>query len=75
MYLNAGGLNLSGKDSGSNPFGRTHVYLSLSIYIDIYTHTCVIPKGFEPESFLLKYQNLTFKYGIHSIEVDLYYLK
>jgi len=31
MYSNVGGLNLSGKDPGSNPFVRTQVYL----YIDI----------------------------------------
>ena len=40
---------MSEKDSGANPFGRTHVYLS------IYTHTCVISKGLKAESFSLKY--------------------
>ena len=31
LYPNVEGLNLSGKESGSNPFGRTHV--SLSLYV------------------------------------------
>jgi len=35
----------------------------------------VVPEGFEPESFPLKYEHPTFKYKIHSVEVDLYYLK
>ena len=34
-----------------------------------------VPEGFEPDSFPLKYQQPTFKYKIHSVEVDLYYLK
>jgi len=58
-------------DSGSNPCGMTQVYLSL------YTEreTCVIPEGFEPESFPLKYNPTTFEYKTYSIEADLYCLK
>ena len=41
----------------------------------IYTHTCVILKEFEAESFSLIYQHLTFEYKIHYIEVGLYYFK
>ena len=41
MYSNVGGLNLSGKDPGLNPFGRMQVYL-------IYTHTIVI-KDINPQ--------------------------
>ena len=37
--------------------------------------TCVLLKRFEAESFSLKYQHLTFKCKIHSVEVDLYYLQ
>ena len=35
MYSNIEGLNLSGKDSGSNPFGRTQVslYVCVCVYI------------------------------------------
>ena len=40
-----------------------------------HTYTCVLPKGFEVESFQLKCQHPTFKYKIHSVEVDLYYFK
>ena len=39
------------------------------------THTCVVLKRFEPESFPLKYNPTTFEYRIHSVEVDLYYFK
>jgi len=35
LYSNVGGLYLSGKDSGSNPFGMTQVSLSLSIHTHI----------------------------------------
>ena len=31
MYSNVGGLNLSGKDPGSNPFGRTQVCVCVCI--------------------------------------------
>jgi len=31
-----------------------------------HTHTCVIPEGFEAESFPLKNQHPTFEYKIHS---------
>ena len=37
--------------------------------------TCVLSKGFAPESFLLKYNPPTFEYKIHFVEVDLYYFK
>ena len=32
-------------------------------------------EGFEYKSFPLKFNLITFKYKIHSVEVDLYYLK
>ena len=64
LYSNVGGLYLSWKDSGSNPFGRTQVYIG-----------CVLPKRFEAESFPLKYEHLTFEYKMHSVKVDLYYFK
>jgi len=54
-------------------------YLSIYIYIERERErerdTCVLPKGFELESFQLKYNPPTFKYNIHSLEVDLYYFK
>jgi len=37
--------------------------------------TCVIPEGFEAESFPLKYNPTSSEYKIHSVEVDLYYFK
>jgi len=37
--------------------------------------TCVLPEGFEPESFQLKYNPPTFEYKIHSVEIDPYYFK
>jgi len=46
--------------------GQIWVDSYIYIYIDLW---------FELESFPLKYQHLTFKYKIHSVEVDLYYLK
>ena len=60
LFSNVGGLNMSGKYLSSNPFGRTQVNLS---------------KGFEAESFSLKYQHPIFENKIHSVEVDLYYFK
>ena len=39
------------------------------------SETCVLPKGFEPESFQLKYNPPTFEYKIHTVKVDLYYFK
>ena len=44
-----------------------------SLYIE--RETNIVPEGFEPEYFPLKYQHPTFKYKIYSVEVDLYYLK
>ena len=43
FYSNVGGLNLSWKDSDSNPFRRTQVYLSryIYIYISVYIYVCV----------------------------------
>jgi len=41
----------------------------------IYIYTCVLPKGFEPESSQLKYNPPIFEYKIQSIEVDIYYFK
>ena len=73
LYSNIGGLNLSRKDSYSNLFGMTQVYLYMCVYICVYT--CVLPKGFEHESFQLKYNPLTFEYKIYSVDVDLYYFK
>ena len=35
--------------------------------------TCVLLKGFEPESFPVKFNPPKFEYMIHSVEVDLYY--
>ena len=82
LYSNVGCWYLSGNDSTSNPSEKTQVSLSLYIYTYIYIYmrereieTLVVPEGFEPESFPLKYQHPTFKYKIHSVEVDLYYLK
>ena len=53
-----------------------------NIYTHIERETCVILKGFEAESFPLKYNPIplkynpmTFEYKIHSIEVDIHYLK
>jgi len=31
LYSNVGGLNLSGKDSGSNPFGRSQVHMCVCV--------------------------------------------
>ena len=60
----------------------TSLFLSLYIYIEreiyrerLYTHTYVLQKGFEAESFTHKYQHPTFEYKIYSVEVDLYYFK
>jgi len=44
LYSNIGGLYLSWKDSGSNPFEKTQVYLShthtlIYTYTYIHTHT------------------------------------
>jgi len=39
------------------------------------TYGGVLAKGFEVESFSLKFNPLTFEYKIHSIEVDLNYFK
>ena len=77
LHSNVEGLYLSGKDSGSNPSRMTQVYLSLYIYIHTHTRararahththvyiereTSVIPEGFEPESFPLKYNPTTFE--------------
>ena len=41
----------------------------------IYRHTYVLPKGFEAESFPLKFNPPTIKYKIHTVKVDLYYFK
>ena len=51
------------------------VYVSVCVYIYLYIGTCVFPKGFEVKSFPLRYQNTTFVYTIHSVEVYLYYFK
>ena len=40
-----------------------------------YRETCIVPEGFEPEFFPLKYNHTSSKYKIHSVEVDLYYFK
>jgi len=37
--------------------------------------TCIIPEGFEAESFPLKYNLTTSECKIHYVEVDLYYFK
>ena len=47
---------------------RNDTSLSLSVYI----YTFVIPKGFEAESFPLKYNPTTSECKIHSFEVDIY---
>jgi len=38
LYSNVGGLNLSGKDPGSNLFGRIQVYIYVYVYIYTYIH-------------------------------------
>ena len=50
---------------------------SIKIHVRARTQreTCVLPKGFEPEFFPLKFNPPTFEYKIHSVEVDLYYFK
>ena len=60
LYSNVIARYLSGKDSGSNPSGMTHL-CSLEV--------------FEAESFSLKYNHTSYEYEIHSVEVDLYYFK
>ena len=45
----------------------------LSLYT--YTHTCVIPEGFEVEFFPPKYNPTTSECKVHSVEVDLHYFK
>ena len=59
---------------------RTPIYIEVRkqdiqwIYIYIYIdRLCVLPTGFDPEFFLLKFNSLTFEYKINSVEVDLYY--
>ena len=43
----------------------------LCVLKSTHSHTCVLPKGFEPLSFQLKYNPPIFEYKIHSVEVDL----
>jgi len=43
--------------------------------INLNTHTCILPKGFELGSFSLKFNPTTSEYKIYSVEVDLYYFK
>jgi len=61
----------------SESFGKLSLSLSLSLSREREREreTCVLPKGFEPRSFPLKFSPLTFEYMIHSVEVDLYYFK
>jgi len=61
-------LNLNGNDSSLYPSQRTQV----CVYID---REMALLEGFGHESFPLKFNVTTFKYNIHSVEVDLHYLK
>ena len=65
--------------AGDEELGKKREKLRAEIikreYIERERYTCVLLKGFEAESFPLKYQHPTFEYKIHSIEVDLYYFK
>ena len=52
-----------------------HILIYVCVCVERERETCVLPKGFKPESFQLKYNPPTFEYKIHSVEVDLYYFK
>ena len=56
-----------------------HTHKHVHTYAHTHTHTqrdtCVIPEGFEAESFPLKYNLTTPENKIHSVEVDLHYFK
>ena len=52
------------------------VYMCVCVCVDIYVEIdLALSKGSRPESFPLKFNPPTFKCKIHSIEVDLQYLK
>jgi len=51
------------------------LFLKYNMCVCVERETCVIPKRFEPESFQLKYNPLTFEYKIYFVEIDLYYFK
>ena len=65
------GANPRSNQSSAPQEQTTHTHK----YTYIYIHTCLLSKGFEPESFQLKYNLSTFEYKIHSVEVDVYYFK
>ena len=68
MHSDVIGLYLSGKDSASNLSKTTQVYF----YIYRERETWLLLKGFEHESFPLKFIAIVFKYKIHSVEIDLH---
>ena len=72
LFLVGMSLYLSGKDSSPNPTACTQVCVCVWER-DRERETCVIPEGFEAESFPLKYNPTTSECKIHSIEVDLHY--
>ena len=45
--------------------------LCMCVCIEREREACVFPKGFDPESFSLKFNPPTFEYKIHSVEFDL----
>ena len=52
-----------------------HMCVCVCVCVERERETCVLSKGFELESFPLKFNPPTFEYKIHSVEVDLYYSK
>ena len=67
------GLYLSEKDSASNPSRMTQV--CLCVCRERERETWLLSEEFEHESFPLKFNTMAFKYKIHSVEIDLHYLK
>ena len=57
-------MSLLGKGRGDQALLYMHLKVLQIIYV------CVIPEGFEDESFPLKYNITSSEYKIHSVEVN-----
>ena len=71
-----------GTDCTTSPsaesLSKMEAEVHFSVYVCVYVCVCVdlcVLKGFELESFSLKYNHTPSEYKIHFVEVDLYYFQ